>query len=216
MASHLEASYVALFAGLLGAGAVVALSVPALRYAHDAAVSRRGLVALVLATLLVALAAVALLGIAAADPSVVLPVVAATAGLRLGSPVLLYWRVREASEARRGWGGVRVLLVVAFVGIAGLLVAERSGAFPGAMSSAVLVSDRLLMALGASVLFVRFAFRARPRDATEWRPIWIGAILLGVAFLLVAPYAFPGFADVYLVSGIIGWAVGAAVAVLDR
>ncbi|MGQ0798256.1 MAG: hypothetical protein ACT4OI_10415 [Methanobacteriota archaeon] len=216
MASHVEASYVALFAGLLGAGAVVALSIPVLRHAHDTAVTRRGLLALVLATLLVAFAAAALLGVAAADPAVVVPVVAVTAGLRVGSPALLYWRVREASVAGRGWGGLRALLAVVFLGIAGLLVAERSGAFTEPASVAVLGSDRLLMALGASALFVRFALRARPRDATEWRPVWIAAILLGVAFLLVAPYAFPGFAEMYFVSGIAGWLAGAAVAVLDR
>ena len=64
------------------------------------------------------------------------------------------------------------------------------------------------MALGASTLLVRFALRARPRDQERLWPVWLAAILFAVAFVVVAPYAFPAFAVAYLASGLVGWILG--------
>jgi hypothetical protein len=73
-----------------------------------------------------------------------------------------------------------------------------------------IVSEQLAMAIGASVVVVRGAMRIRPRGVFDLWPAWTAATLLAVAFVVVAPYAFPGFAIAYVVSGLIGWTVGAA------
>jgi len=43
----------------------------------------------------------------------------------------------------------------------------------------------------------------------ELWPIWMAATLFAIAFVVVAPYAFPTFEAVYLVSGLAGWILGA-------
>src|SRR5436190_823806 len=73
------------------------------------------------------------------------------------------------------------------------------------------LSEQLAMALGASLLIVRTGFRFRPRLTLGLWPIWIAATLFAIAFVVVAPYAFPDFEAVYLVSGLAGWILGAFV-----
>ena len=41
-------------------------------------------------------------------------------------------------------------------------------------------------------------------------------LLFAIAFLVVAPYAFPGFAIVYGASGAVGWILGALFLWRDR
>ena len=70
------------------------------------------------------------------------------------------------------------------------------------------LSEQLAMAIGASLLVIRTGFRFRPRLTMELWPIWIAATLFAIAFVVVAPYAFPAFEAVYLVSGLAGWILG--------
>jgi hypothetical protein len=216
LAVPVETRLVVTFAALLGVGSVAALFVPVFRRAVDAATGRFGLLLIGSAMGLAMILSAALVVLATSDPVLVTPIVGTIVVLRVASPPLLYWRLREALDTRRGWVAVRPLVLLSFLLLAALLLGQLLGVPGGDVSVVVRVSDQLLMATGATILFVRFAFRARPREAREWWPAWIGAILFGVAFLLVAPYAFPGFAPAYIASGIAGWAVGAVVAHLDR
>jgi hypothetical protein len=47
----------------------------------------------------------------------------------------------------------------------------------------------------------------------EWWPVWMAATLFAIAFVVVAPYAFPVFEAIYVVSGLAGWIVGALIAI---
>jgi hypothetical protein len=75
------------------------------------------------------------------------------------------------------------------------------------------LSEQLAMALSASLLIVRTGFRFRPRLTMEWWPVWMAATLFAIAFVVVAPYAFPVFEAIYVVSGLAGWIVGALIAI---
>jgi hypothetical protein len=216
VAVRVEDVLVPVFATLLAGGGVVAFYVPILRRAYDSATRGIGLFLLLGAMGVTILLVAALVALATSDPGLLAPIVVVIVVLRIASPPLLYWRVREALDTRRSWEALRPLVLLGFLLLASLLVGQLLGVLGGTASVALNVSDQLLMAGGASVLLVRFGMRARPREATEWWPVWSGAILLGVAFLVVAPYAFPGFASVYVASGIAGWTVGAVVAHLDR
>jgi hypothetical protein len=145
------------------------------------------------------------------------PIAAVTAGLRIGSPTLLYRNVRERFEAKRPWGVLRWILLVAFLGLAGfLLVRLIVGPSPGTTVGALVLSEQLVMALGASALFARFALRVRPQERVSLWPVWLAALFFAIAFLVVAPYAFPTFAIVYTASGLAGWILGALVLWRDR
>ena len=74
----------------------------------------------------------------------------------------------------------------------------------------------LVMALGASALFARFALRVRPQERASLWPVWLAALLFAIAFLVVAPYAFPAFAIIYTASGLAGWLLGSLVLWRDR
>ena len=110
------------------------------------------------------------------------------------------------------WSGIRVLVAFAFVAFAALLAYNLARVLAGQQSSDLAgLSEQLAMALGASLLIVRTGFRFRPRLTMELWPIWIAATLFAIAFVVVAPYAFPAFEAVYLVSGLAGWILGAFV-----
>lgn len=212
MAGAAEAAFVYAFAGLLAGGAVVALFAPLLRHVQLFGTSRAGLVALVVA--LLGLSLVAVLGVvyAVSDPAYFVPIAAVTVGLRLLSPTLLYHGVRDRFEARRDWTRIRGVLLFAYVAFAALTGYNLLRLVAGQELSGVAgLSEQLAMSLGASALIVRTAVRFRPRFTFEWWPAWIAATLVSVAFVVVAPYAFPAFEPVYLVSGLVGWIAGAIV-----
>src|SRR5207245_1909065 len=83
-----------------------------------------------------------------------------------------------------------------------------------ALAIAVL-SEKLVMAVGASILIVRAGLRIRPRETSEMWPIWSAAVLFALAFVVVLPYAIPAFELGYVVSGIIGWSIGVVALVYD-
>ena len=208
-----EAQFVAVFAALVAIGAVVLLFVPLVRRAWDGAAGPVGYAALGASMLAASVFAVALVSLAASDPAFATPLVLAVVALRVSSPSLLYLRLRTRLEARAAWDLVRGATAVAFLVLAGGLVARGAGVLPEAAHVLVGLSDQILMAAGAAVLFLRVALRARPDRVEGGVALWLAGLLFGTAFLVVAPYAFPDFAFWYIVSGVVGWALGAMVAV---
>ncbi|HTD81160.1 MAG TPA: hypothetical protein VK723_03310 [Thermoplasmata archaeon] len=206
-----------LFAGLLAASAVLLLFLPVLRHISLFAVSRLVSGFIVLGILLLAIGAIVLVVLAVSNPSYFAPIAAVTAVLRIGSPTLLYRKIRERFEATRMWGILQWILLAAFLGLAGfLLVHLVVGPSAGTSIGALALSEQFIMALGASALFARFALRVRPQERVSLWPVWLAGLLFSIAFLVVAPYAFPGFAMAYTASGLVGWLVGAVVLWRDR
>lgn len=208
MAQETEFAYV--FAGLLAVSAVILLAFPLIRHVYLFSTSRLVSALVAIGTLALGLCALVLVLLAISNPVYSIPIVAVTAGLRIVSPTLLYRKVKDRLEAVRGWLGLRVLLVGLYLAFAGLLLYDLALlAIQGRPPGPVVLSEQLVMALGASSLLVRFALRARPQDREWLWPLWLAAILFAVAFVVVAPYAFPDFAAVYLASGLVGWLLGA-------
>ena len=111
---------------------------------------------------------------------------------------------------KRGWAALRLLVLAGFLAFAGFLAYELVVVAAGPRPSGpVALSEQLIMALGASWAMVRFALRARPQGRGAPWTLWFAAILFAVAFVIVAPYAFPEFAVLYAGSGLVGWAIGA-------
>ena len=205
------------FAGLLAASAVLLLFLPVLRHISLFAVNRLVSGVIVLGILLLAVGAIVLVVLAVSNPSYFAPIAAVTVGLRIGSPALLYRKIRERLEATRTWSILQWILLVAFLGLASfLLVHLIIGPSPGTTVGALVLSEQLVMALGASALFARFALRVRPQERVSLWPVWLAALFFAIAFLVVAPYAFPGFAIAYTASGLVGWLLGALVLWRDR
>ncbi len=212
MAAAAEAPFVYAFAALLAGGAVFALFVPLLRHVRLFGTDRTGLVAIVVALLGLSVAAIVVVVYTASDPAYLVPIAAVTVGLRIGSPSLLYQGLRDRFEARRNWSWIRSALVAGYLVFAAGSVYNLVRNVAGQESSVLAgVSEQFAMALGATALIVRMAFRFHPRFDLEWWPAWTAATLISVAFVVVAPYAFPAFSMLYLISGIIGWIVGAFV-----
>ena len=206
-----------LFAGLLAASAVLLLFLPLLRHVSLFAMNRALSWVIVLGMFVLAIGAIVLVVLAVSNPAVFAPIAAVTAGLRIGSPTLLYRNIRERFEAKRTWGALQRVLLVAFLGLAGfLLVHLIVGSSTGTAVGALVLSEQLVMALGASALFARFALRVRPQERASLWPVWLAALLFAIAFLVVAPYAFPAFAIIYTASGLAGWLLGALVLWRDR
>ena len=217
MALLTESQLVVLFAGLLAASSVVLLFAPVLRHAWLFAATPIGFALVVGPMLLLSIGAIALVALAISDPLYFLPVVAVAASLRVASPTLLYRGLRGRLEAHRGWAILRLLVLSGFLVLAGFLVYDlvlfaTGGGPPGVAT----LSEQLVMALGASSLVVRLALRARPKDRASLWNVWLAAILFAVAFVVVAPYAFPVFAVAYAGSGLVGWALGAVALWYDR
>lgn len=190
--------------------------VPALHRAWTFAVPRRFFVGLIAAIALVGIGAVLLAGFAISDPLYFLPIASVTIGLRLGSPFLLYRRIQDRFDMMRMWSVIRSLVSFGFLGLAAILgyhlILLASGSEAAGIS---VLSERLIMALGASFLIVRGALRIRPREAAEMWPIWSAAVLFALAFVVVLPYAVPAFEVVYAASGLIGWTIGFMIVAFD-
>jgi hypothetical protein len=205
-----------LFSALLIIGAIFLAFIPALRHASTFVASRRILGVLAAVMIVLGIGAILLVNLALSDPVYFIPIAGITVGLRLSSPFLLYRRIQDRLETTKPWGVLRWLAAAGFLGLAALLayhvVLLASGTEPPGVA---VLSERLVMALGASLLIVRAALRIRPREATEMWPIWSAAVLFAVAFVLVLPYAIPAFEIVYAASGLVGWSVGIIVAAFD-
>lgn len=212
MVAPAEAPFVYGFAAALAIGSAVLLFVPLFRYLHDAAASRTLLWAAFLGLLGVSIAAVFAITTEKSDSSAFLPIAAVTVTLRLASPALLYRGVRDRWETVRAWPAIRILVAMAFIGFAAFLGYGLYHLLVGeTVPSTIALSEQLAMAIGASMLIIRTAYRFRPRFAAELWSFWLSATAFAVAFIVIAPYAFPAFAVAYWTSGVIGWLLGCVV-----
>jgi len=209
MSAAAETPFVYAFAALLAIGSVVLLFVPLLLHVRLFSASRLVFALVIGALLALSLIALLLVTTVVSTPADFLPIVAITAVLRISSPTLLYRGIRERFEVNPMWSGIRLLVALAFVAFAALLAYNLSRVLVGQQPSDFAgLSEQLAMAVGASLLVIRTGFRFRPRLTMELWPIWIAATVFAIAFVVVAPYAFPAFEAVYLVSGLAGWIVG--------
>ena len=212
MSASTEAPFVYAFAALLGVGSAVLLFVPLIRYLRDVAAGRSAFAVAIVGVVGLSLAALFGSTISAWNETSFLPVAAMTAALRIASPTLLYRGIRSRFESRRTWPIIRVAVAVLFLAFAVLLAYNLYHVVTGQeLPWVASLSEQLAMALGASVLILRTMFRFRPQFTGELWPLWFSATSFAVAFVLVAPYAFPTFAMAYLMSGLIGWIVGMGV-----
>jgi len=216
IATGAEVQLIYLFAGMLVAGSVCLAFLPILHHAWTFAASRRFFVALIVVILALGIAAVLLVNSAISDPVYFVPIAGVTVALRLSSPFLLYRRIQDRVEATRWWGLLRWSVAGGFVVLIGILAYHLLLIAAGSEPAHVAVfSEKLVMALGASILIVRAGLRIRPRETTEMWPIWSAAILFALAFVVVLPYAIPAFELVYVISGIIGWSIGVVAILYD-
>jgi hypothetical protein len=216
IATAAEIQLVYLFSALLVLGAVLLALLPALHRAWTFAASRRFIAILIAVALLVGIGAVLLVGSAISDPAYFLPIAAVTVGLRVASPYLLYRRVQNRLEATRTWSALRWLLAIGFLGLGAILSYHLILIASGSdVSGIAILSEQLIMAVGASFLIVRAGLQVRPHEATEMWPIWSAAVLFALAFVVVLPYAVPAFAVVYAASGLVGWTIAFLAVALD-
>ena len=216
MATAAEIQLVYVFSALLVLGAVLLALLPALHHAWTFAASRRFVVVLIAVILILGIGAVLLVGSAISDPIYFLPIALVTVGLRLISPYLLYRRIEDRFDTNRSWRVVRWLVGFGFLGLAAILAYHLILIASGTEASGVaILSEQLIMALGASFLIVRAGLQVRPHEATELWPIWSAAVLFAVAFVVVIPYAVPAFETVYAASGLVGWSIAFAVVAFD-
>jgi hypothetical protein len=144
------------------------------------------------------------------DPTVLGPVVAVVFGMRVVSPTLAYFSVRQRLEGRSSWTPARFGLVAGFVTL-GIYVSITG--FGGTSPvDPILISERILMAVGTVFIFLRFHLKVMPHGSQAMFVVWLAAILFSMAFAVVAPFAFPAYGVLYAVSGTMGWLIGAAIA----
>ena len=216
MATPAEIQLVYVFSALLVLGAVLLALLPALHHAWTFAASRRFVVVLIAVILILGIGAVLLVGSAISDPIYFLPIALVTVGLRLISPYLLYRRIEDRFDTNRTWRVVRWLVGFGFLGLAAILAYHLVLIASGTEASGVaILSEQLIMALGASFLIVRAGLQVRPREATELWPIWSAAVLFAIAFVVVLPYAVPAFETIYAASGLVGWSITFVVVAFD-
>ena len=216
MATPAEIQLVYVFSALLGLGAVLLALFPALHHAWTFAASRRFVVVLIAVILILGIGAVLLVGSAISDPIYFLPIALVTVGLRLISPYLLYRRIEDRFDTNRTWRVVRWLVGFGFLGLTAILAYHLILIASGTEASGVaILSEQLIMALGASFLIVRAGLQVRPREATELWPIWSAAVLFAIAFVVVLPYAVPAFETIYAASGLVGWSIAFVVVAFD-
>jgi hypothetical protein len=217
MATGAEIQLVYVFSALLILGAVFLALLPALHHAWTFGASRRYVAVVIAVILILGLGAVLLVGSAVSDPIYFLPIATVTVGLRLTSPYLLYRRIEDRFDANRTWRAMRWLVAFGFLGLAAILAYHLIRIASGTEASDVaILSEQVIMALGASFLIVRAGLQVRPHEATELWPIWSAAVLFALAFVVVLPYAVPAFETVYAASGLVGWSIAFIVVAFDR
>ncbi len=167
--------------------------------------------ALVLATLGLAFVEASL-----REPILLAPVVAVVFVARVVSPSLAYIKVRQRVWNTKMLGPSRFLLFVGFLFL-GSYVWYRAFLNPfGIGIDPILLSERLLMAIGTSFVFLRLHWRVMPKGSYNMKVVWIAAILFSFAIAVIAPYAFPVYGTLYGLSGLMGWFIGGAVVLKSR
>jgi hypothetical protein len=201
-----------LFAGMLISGTLIILLSPILFKLTEEITKWKlyGLLVMVLAVMGVSLYAVYL---ALSEPLFFLPFVVLVLGLRVSSPTFLFRSLRDKLETKRFWNPLRIVLAVGFLGYAGYLVYSLladffAGIFGQAQSTAAVLSEQLLMAIGGAFVIVRLFAKILPESLKEKPTVWLSAVLLSLAFAVMAPYAFPGYDLAYRLAGLSGWIIG--------
>src|SRR5437879_9985601 len=120
MTQETDLAYV--FAALLAMSSVLLLFLPLLRHVSLFAVNRIISILILLGMLILAVGAIVLVVLAVSNPIYSAPIAGIAGALRIGSPPLLYRKFRDRFEERRVWGGLRGLLLLAFLALAGFLV----------------------------------------------------------------------------------------------
>ncbi len=205
-----EEDLVSLFAILLILGSVLLLFAPLFFR-----LMRNGLWALTFLMTVPALILVALglsfVEFSFQDPIYLAPVVAVVFGMRVASPTLAFFKIRERMGPTNAWFPTRILLLLTFMGF-GFYLAYRGFINPeGAEADPILISEKLIMALGTAFVFLRLYLRVVPKGSYNMLLVWAAAILFSLAFAVVAPFAFPAYGILYALSGFMGWLIGGAV-----
>ncbi|MEE9592637.1 MAG: hypothetical protein V3W28_03540 [Thermoplasmata archaeon] len=204
-----EQELITLFAVLLLSGAILTLLAPLFYRLARNGLWAIGLVLAVPAFLLVT-TGLSFIQLSFTDPTVLGPVVAIVFGMRVVSPTLAYFSVRQRLEGRNSWTPARFGLVAGFVTL-GIYV-SITGFGEISPVDPILISERILMAVGTVFIFLRFHLRVMPHGSQAMSVVWLAAILFSMAFAVVAPFAFPDYGVLYAVSGMMGWLIGAAIA----
>ncbi len=205
-----------LFAGMLISGTLIVLLSPVIFKLTQETTKWRlyGLLALVLGIMGVSLYVVWL---ALTNELFFIPFVVLVVGLKGASPTFLFRSLRDRFELTKLWSVLRVILAAGFLGYAGYMaftiVIDALGPVFGVEQSRIaILSEQLLMAAGGAFLIVRLLARILPESLREKPVVWVSAILISVAFAVLAPYAFPGeaisYATIYRLAGMGGWLLG--------
>ncbi|MEE9236330.1 MAG: hypothetical protein V3U52_00865 [Thermoplasmata archaeon] len=201
-----------LFAGMLISGTLIVLLSPIMfRLTKDATPWKLyGLLALILGIMGLSLYVVYL---ALSEPLFFLPFVALVVGLRVVSPIFLFRSLGDRFETKRFWVVLKIILAIGYVGFAGYLVYAIlselfADVFGQAQSTATILSEQLLMAAGGAFIMIRVFTKILPEALREKPTTWVSAILLSLAFAVMAPYAFPNYDIAYRLAGLAGWIMG--------
>ncbi len=210
-----EEDLVSLFAILLVLGSAILLVAPIFYR-----LVRNGLWALsfmvAVPALLLALIGHSFVELSLREPILLAPVVAVIFAVRVVSPSLAYVKIREKVISTSFWGLSRLGLFVAFVGL-GLYLWYRVFVDPsGINADPILLSEKLIMAVGTSFVFLRLHWKVMPKTSYNMKAVWIAALLFSFAFAVVAPYAFPSYEVLYGISGLMGWFIGGALVLKTR
>src|SRR3989454_2475335 len=136
-----------LFAALLAVSSVLLLFLPLLRHVSLFAVNPIVSILILLGMLLLAVGAIVLIVLAVSNPIYSSPIAGIAGALRIGSPPLLYRKVRDRFEERRGGAGPRWVLLPAFLRLARFLVVHPVLRPPASTTiGPVLLSEQLLTA----------------------------------------------------------------------
>ncbi len=204
-----EQELVTLLAVLLISGAILILFAPIFYR-----LARQGLgifsVVLAVPAVLLVILGLSYVQLGFADPTVLAPVVAVVFVMRVVAPTLTFFSVRQRLEGTGSWTPVRMGLIVGFVTL-GIYMAIH-GFWETPTVDPFLISERIAMAAGTSLIFLRFQLKVMPHGSYDKFVVWLAAILFSLAFSVVAPFAFPAYGVLYALSGMMGWLIGAAVA----
>lgn len=206
-----EQELVTLFAALLILGSIVLLFAPVF-----VRLVRNGMwalsFALALPGLLLAVLGYTFVEASFRNPAILAPVVAVVFGARVVSPTLTFFKVRDRMKDAAAWPPLKLLLTAGFLLFAVYIMLNGLGGSEASQTDPVLISERVIMAVGTAFVFLRFYIRFVPSGSYNRLALWVAAILFSTAIAVVAPYAFPDYGVLYALSGLMGWLIGSAVA----
>lgn len=201
-----------LFGGMLISGTLLILLSPIL-FKLTEEITKPKLYALLAIVLAIMGLSMYVIYLALTEPLFFLPFVILVLGLRASSPTLLYRSLRDRLETKKYWTPLKIILAAGFLGYAAYLTYSiilklLEEFFGPGESAAAILSEQLLMAVGGAFAIVRVFSKILPESLRDRPTVWISAILLSLAFAVMAPYAFPGYDLYYRLAGLAGWIIG--------